>query len=86
MSSESEGGRVGYLVNAFYIFFAGTCLAMGLAFGLGSRELAGNIAASTWKTEQKEAKVLSQASELGDQIWPLPSNTNGKGKRRTKRA
>jgi hypothetical protein len=58
------------LGTAFTIFFGGTCLALALAFGLGSRELAGAVASATWKTEQEQARTLSEASELGNDILP----------------
>jgi hypothetical protein len=55
---------------AFYMFFGGTCLALALAFGLGSRELAGQIIGATFRAEQDKARALSEASELGNQIFP----------------
>ena len=58
------------LGNAFLIFFGGTCLAMALAFGLGTRDLAGSIAQSKWQQEKEESKALSEASELGSGVFP----------------
>jgi hypothetical protein len=55
---------------AFYIFFGGTCLALAIAFGLGSRDLARNVVNATWKTEHEQSRTLSEASELGNQILP----------------
>jgi hypothetical protein len=60
------------LTMAFYIFFGATCLGMALAFGLGSRELAGNVVSETWKSEQAQARMLSEASELGNDVFPAP--------------
>lgn len=60
------------LTVAFYIFFAATCLGMALAFGLGSRELAGSVVSETWKSEQAQARMLSEASELGNEVFPAP--------------
>ena len=58
------------LGNAFLIFFAGTCLAMALAFGLGGRDLAGDIVKSTWENEKEQSKALSENSELGSGVFP----------------
>lgn len=58
------------LSTGFYIFFAGSCLAMALAFGLGSRDLAGGIAKNTLKTEQNQSRTLSEASVLGNNVFP----------------
>jgi len=68
------------LSTSFFIFFGGTCLAMALAVGLGSREWAGRIAEETWKQEQAQARTLTEASQLGPQIFP--SNT-GRTRRTT---
>jgi hypothetical protein len=61
------------LGNAFLIFFAGTCLAMALAFGLGGRDLAGTIVKSTWENEKEQSKALSENSELGSGVFPRPN-------------
>jgi hypothetical protein len=61
------------LGNAFLIFFGGTCLAMALAFGLGSRDLAGSIAESKWQKEKEQSKALSENSELGSGVFPQSS-------------
>jgi hypothetical protein len=58
------------LGTAFTIFFGGTCLALAIAFGLGSRELAGEFVHTTLKAEQEQARNLSEASELGNQVFP----------------
>lgn len=60
------------LTMAFYILFAATCLGMALAFGLGSRELAGSLASETLKSEQAQSRMLSEASELGNEVFPAP--------------
>jgi len=62
------------LGNAFLIFFGGTCLAMALAFGLGSRDLAGNIAQSKWQQEKEQSRTLSENSELGSGVFPTQSS------------
>jgi len=67
------------LTTAFFIFFGATCLTMALAVGLGSREWAGKIAESTWKQEQEQARALTEASQLGTQVFP--SSTNGRTRR-----
>lgn len=64
------------LGSAFLIFFGGTCLAMALAFGLGSRDLAGKIAQSTWENEKEHSKSLSENSELGSAVFPQSSRKN----------
>jgi hypothetical protein len=69
------------LTTSFFIFFGGTCLAMALAFGLGSREWAGEIAESTWKQEQEQARALTNASMLGPQVFP---SSGARGRRTTK--
>jgi len=58
------------VTTSFFIAFGATCLAMALAFGLGSREWAGRIAESTWKQEQEQARALANASMLGNQVFP----------------
>lgn len=71
------------LGTAFLIFFGATCLAMALAFGLGSREWAGNIVKSRWKDEQSQSDALSKASELGNEIFPAVATTKKRSRRRT---
>jgi predicted small integral membrane protein len=58
------------LGSAFLIFFGGTCLAMALAFGLGSRDMAGEIARSKWQNEKEQSRSLSENSELGSGVLP----------------
>ena len=55
---------------AFLILFGGVCLSMALAFGLGSRDLAGNLARSKWQDEQDQSRALSDASQLGNEVFP----------------
>jgi hypothetical protein len=69
------------LSTAFLIFFAGTCLAMALAVGLGSREWAGKLAETSWKHEKDQTRALADASKLGTQIFPSTASTS-----RSKRA
>jgi len=69
------------ITTSFFIAFGGTCLAMALAFGLGSREWAGRIAESTWKQEQEQARALTMASMLGNQVFP---SATGRSRRTTK--
>lgn len=64
------------VTNGFYILFAGTSLAMALAFGTGAKSLAANIAEGTWKSEQALSHELSVASDLGVAVFP----SNGKAK------
>ena len=66
------------LSTAFLIFFAGTCLAMALAVGLGSREWAGKLVESSWKQEKDQVRALAEASKLGTQIFPSSAS---RGKR-----
>ena len=56
--------------SAFLIFIGGACLAMALAFGLGCRDLAADIATSKWRREKEESRALSEASELGSGVFP----------------
>lgn len=58
------------LTTGFYIFFAGSCLAMALAFGLGGRDLAAGIAKDTWNSEKQQSQTLSAASDLGNHMFP----------------
>lgn len=69
------------ITTSFFIAFGGTCLAMALAFGLGSREWAGRIAESTWKQEQEQARALATASMLGNQVFP---SATGRSRRTAK--
>jgi hypothetical protein len=62
-----------FLGMAFLILFGGVCLSLALAFGLGSRDLAGNLARSKWQEEQDQSRALSDASQLGNEVFP---NTN----------
>jgi len=66
------------LSSAFLIFFGGTCLAMALAFGLGCRDLAGSIARAKWQQELDESHTLSEASELGNGIFPQSKRNRGR--------
>jgi hypothetical protein len=58
------------LGTAFLIFFGATCFGAALAFGLGCKDLARGIAQSTLETEKEKARSLSEASELGDAVFP----------------
>ena len=78
LAAQQLGISTAVLTTSFFIFFGGTCLAMALAIGLGSREWAGRIAESTWKQEQEQARALTQASMLGNQVFP---STNGRSRR-----
>jgi len=66
------------LSTAFLIFFAGTCLAMALAVGLGSRDWAGKLAESSWKQEKDQARAMAEASKLGTQIFPSSTSRGRK--------
>jgi hypothetical protein len=68
------------LATGFLIFFGGACLAMALAFGLGSRDWAGKMVKARWKVEESESRNLSEASELGNEIFPGLAASNGKRK------
>jgi hypothetical protein len=81
LAAKQLGISDAILGTSFFIFFGGTCLAMALAFGLGSREWAGRLAESTWKQEQEQARALTTASMLGPQVFP---STNGRTRRTTK--
>ena len=75
------------LTMAFYIFFGATCLGLALAFGLGSRELAGSMASETVKAEQATSRMLSEASELGNEVFPTQKlRTRARTTRTTKAA
>ncbi|MBL91887.1 MAG: hypothetical protein CMH56_08785 [Myxococcales bacterium] len=50
------------LRNAFLILFGAVCLALSLAFGLGCRELAGEIARGVWEKEQAAQRALHEAA------------------------
>jgi hypothetical protein len=80
LAAKQLGISDAILTTSFFIFFGGTCLAMALAFGLGSREWVGRMAESTWKQEQEQARALTQASMLGNQVFP---STNGRSRRQT---
>jgi hypothetical protein len=76
LAAKQLGVPDAILSTAFLIFFAGTCLAMALAVGLGSREWAGKLAESSWKQEKDQARAMAEASKLGTQIFPSsPSRT-----------
>ena len=80
LAAKQLGVPDAILSTAFLIFFAGTCLAMALAVGLGSREWAGKLAESSWKQEKDQVRALAEASKLGTQIFP---STTTRGKRST---
>ncbi len=69
------------LTMAFYIFFASTGLALALAFGLGSRDLAAGIAKNTWKSEKATSRTLRDASDLGNDVFPSMAQASAKRKR-----
>jgi len=83
LAAKQLGISDAILSTSFFIFFGGTCLAMALAFGLGSREWAGRIAEDSWKQEQEQARALTEASNLGPQIFP---SSNGRGRRTTSKS
>lgn len=83
LAAKQLGISDAILSTSFFIFFGGTCLAMALAFGLGSREWAGRIAEDTWKQEQAQARTLTEASMLGPQVFP---SHNGRGRRTTSKS
>jgi len=80
LAAKQLGVPDAILSTAFLIFFAGTCLAMSLAVGLGSRDWAGKLAEASWKQEKDQASKLAEASKLGTQIFP---STNSRGRRST---
>ncbi len=80
LAAKQLGISDAILTTSFLIAFGGTCLAMALAFGLGSRDWAGRIAESTWKQEQEQSRALASASMLGTQVFP---SANGRGRRST---
>ena len=59
------------LSQGMLILFGSACAGTALAFGLGSKELAGRIAKSRYKTEQVQSETLAEASELGNQVLPI---------------
>jgi hypothetical protein len=80
LAAKQLGVPDAILSTAFLIFFAGTCLAMALAVGLGSREWAGKLAEASWKQEKDHVRALAEASKLGPQIFP---SSTPRGKRAT---
>jgi len=50
-----------FLSKAFLILFAALCFALALAFGLGCKDLAGEIARSAWESEQRTSKAIERA-------------------------
>jgi hypothetical protein len=77
------------LSQGFLILFAGMTAGLALAFGLGCRELAGDIASHVWESEVKQSHNLAAASELGRQIFPsikLSSSSNKTAASRAKSA
>jgi mechanosensitive ion channel-like protein len=81
LAAKQLGISDAILTTSFFIFFGGTCLAMALAFGLGSREWVGRMAESSWKQEQEQSRTLSNASALGVQVFP---SSNGRSRRTSK--
>ena len=47
--------------NAFLILFGAICLALSLAFGLGCRDLAAQIAKDLWEKEQAAHRAIAKA-------------------------
>lgn len=83
LAAKQLGISDAILSTSFFIFFGATCLAMALAFGLGSREWAGRLAEDTWTKEQEQARTLTEASNLGPQIFP---SSNGRSRRASSRS
>jgi hypothetical protein len=83
LAAKQLGISDAILSTSFFIFFGGTCLAMALAFGLGSREWAGQIAEEGWKQEREQARTLTEASMLGPQVFPSSSS---RGRRNTSKS
>ena len=59
-----------FVLLSFALLFGGLCLAAALAFGLGSREVAGEIVRDRWN----KAKKPTTPSPLGGARPPMPSS------------
>ena len=60
------------LVNTLFMGFVGAlALALGLAFGLGGRETAGQLVASWYRKGEQEAPKLAQAAGVGCRVGQL---------------
>ncbi len=56
MGVQQLGVAENFVLLSFALLFGSLCLAAALAFGLGSREVAGEIVQERWKQVQKEAR------------------------------
>jgi len=61
------------VTTAFAILFGAVALALALAFGLGNRELAGEVTRSWWARYQKEkaaidAEVAAEEAEIDQEL------------------
>jgi len=86
LAAKQLGISDAILTTSFFLLFGGTCLAMALAFGLGSREWAGRIAETSWKQEQEQARALTEASMLGSQVFPSASGRSRRSSTKNKLA
>jgi hypothetical protein len=52
---------------------------MALAIGLGSRDWAGRLAESTWKSEKEQTRAMAEASMLGTHVLPSTTSRSKRG-------
>lgn len=66
MSLQELGVATGIVTTAFAIIFGAIALALALSFGLGNRELAGEVTRrwyEEWKAEREKMRRASEAAE-----------------------
>ncbi len=66
MSLQELGVATGIVTTAFAIIFGAIALALSLSFGLGNRDLAGEVTRrwyERWRAEREAARLASESSE-----------------------
>ena len=70
MSLQELGVATGIVTTAFAIIFGAIALALALSFGLGNRELAGEVTRRWYDDWRREREVMRQASERAEAEQP----------------
>ncbi|MBA3855153.1 MAG: hypothetical protein C0503_12125, partial [Gemmatimonas sp.] len=70
MSLQELGVATGIVTTAFAIIFGAIALALALSFGLGNRELAGEVTRRWYEDWRHEREALRKASEQAESEQP----------------
>ena len=72
MAVHQLGVAEDFVLISFGLLFGGLCLAMALAFGLGARELAGEIVRKRWQDLERERRAKTKPQAGGSLFSSKP--------------